>query len=68
MLIMAKGNCSKCNKQFEGTETEQGVQVTCTHCGRRYKMCYQCQTQGCPNCGGRLKSLSEEAFEKGMMF
>jgi len=67
MLIQSTGKCDKCgstNLPF----TEQDASVTCKKCGKKFKICRNCKSKGCPKCGGSLESQMDYAAKTGMMF
>ena len=53
MLIIEKGNCSKCNSAFGSMDTVQSTNVECSNCRKKIKVCQNCKKKGC-GCGGKL--------------
>ena len=44
MLLVAKGNCSRCGKSYSdfGTLTNQEITFSCESCGTKYELCPDC--------------------------
>ena len=73
IVKLPKGTiCKQCHQVIKGNwgmePTIQKSSYTCSRCGEEYKyLCNHCAGMPCPNCGGKLKSESELALEKGFV-
>lgn len=76
MIILARGECSKCGKSFKDFPemiTEQGASFYCKECERKYTLCPDCKskTNVCEYCGGDLLSaweFMEHKYGRKIMF
>jgi hypothetical protein len=60
------GKISQCGANLPLTAQE--ASVTCEKCDRSFNFCNHCKKNGCPNCGGKLKSLTDWAYENNILF
>jgi len=67
MLIHSMGNCDKCDSTSLPF-TEQEASCSCKKCGKKFKLCNNCKSKGCPECGGKLESQMDWAAKNGIMF